>query len=335
MSVTIKDVAIAASVSTATVSHVFNGTRFVAEETKKRVLSAAAQLDYVPNISASGLRSNKSKRIGFLVPAISSFFSVDILDSVEAVLKEQGYQVVLGCSHENLEIEKEQIDVFNMQQIDGLLMFPAPGDHSYLDQMPRKYPIVFIDRAADNCQRDLFVGDNVQATYELVQKMIQDGHRNIGIITGTEGVSALKERVEGYKKALKESQIPFIPEYVQKGNSTKKGGYEAAKKLIQDGRVTAIITLAPNMTIGCLRCLMEHQIDIPQKIALVSYGESQWAEITNPPLTTMHHPLDKMGQMAAEKLLSRIQEMANGKEEERQPYETVRLPVEFIRRCTY
>lgn len=125
MAVTIRDVAAAAGVSTATVSHVFNATRFVAPETAERVREAAKQLGYIPSINASSLRSNRSKRIGLLVPSIASFFSVDILDAVEQVLVKNGYQLVLGCSHENLEREKEQVDIFNYQQIDGMLMFPA------------------------------------------------------------------------------------------------------------------------------------------------------------------------------------------------------------------
>ena len=111
MAVTIKDVAAAAGVSTATVSHVFNATRFVAPETAERVREAAKQLGYIPSINASSLRSNRSKRIGLLVPSIASFFSVDILDAVEQVLVKNGYQLVLGCSHENLEREKEQVDI--------------------------------------------------------------------------------------------------------------------------------------------------------------------------------------------------------------------------------
>ena len=123
MAVTIKNVAAAAGVSTATVSHVFNATRFVAPETAERVREAAKQLGYIPSINASSLRSNRSKRIGLLVPSIASFFSVDILDAVEQVLVKNGYQLVLGCSHENLEREKEQVDIFNYQQIDGMLCF--------------------------------------------------------------------------------------------------------------------------------------------------------------------------------------------------------------------
>ena len=336
MAVTNRDVAAAAGVSTATVSHVFNGTRFVAEPTKRRVLEVAKQLQYVPNVSASSLRSNKSKRIGLLVPYISSYFSVNILDAVEQVMKENGYQVVLGCTHDKLEREKQQVDSFNFQQVDGMLMFPAPGDHSYLDRMQRKYPIVFIDRGAECCERDMIVGNNEQATYELVCQMIREGHRRIGIVNSKEKLSSLKERIIGYKRALEENGIPFEPQFVQEEEGTKEGAYRATERLIEDGRVTVILPLSPTLTIGCMRCLVKNQIKIPDEIALVGYGDSDWAEVTNPPLTTMLHPLFEMGQMAARKLLERLEESEVTEHGGIiAPYETVRLPIRLIRRKSF
>ena len=274
-------------------------------------------------------------RIGLLVPEIASFFSVNILDGIENILKAKGYQVILGCSHENLDAEKEQVAIFNYQQIDGLIMFPAPGDHSYLNEMPRKYPIVFLDRSAENCERDLFVGENEKTSYELVNQMIRDGHRNIGVILGKEGVSAIVKRLDGYKRALEDNHIPFEPEFVQNGNSTSGGGYRAAERLLKQGKVTAILSLSPVMTIGCMDCLIQHEVKVPQEIALVSFGESEWAGITNPPLTTVTHPLLKMGELAAWKLLERLEEAENAKEGEHKPYEIVRLPMELIRRSSY
>lgn len=336
MAVTIKDVAAAAGVSTATVSHVFNATRFVAPETAERVREAAKQLGYIPSINASSLRSNRSKRIGLLVPSIASFFSVDILDAVEQVLVKNGYQLVLGCSHENLEREKEQVDIFNYQQIDGMLMFPAPGDHSYLDSLPKDYPIVFLDRSADNCVRDAVMGNNEQAAYEIVCQMICEGHRCIGVVNGTEGVSALTERVEGYKRALRDNGIPFDPALVQNGASTSKGGYQATRQLLENRQISAILSLSPAMTVGCFHYLIEHKIPVPQQIAIVSFGDSEWAEITDPPLTTMRHPLFEMGQMAAQRLLMRLEEAAKAEQgQPKAPYETVRLPIGIVRRKTF
>lgn len=336
MAVTIKDVAAAAGVSTATVSHVFNATRYVVPETAQRVREVAKQFGYVPSISASSLRSKRSKRIGLLVPSIASFFSVDILDAVEQVLMKNGYQLILGCTHENLEREKDQIDIFNYQQVDGLIMFPAPGDHSYLDHMPRSYPIVFLDRKADNCIRDVVAGDNEQSVYDVVCEMIRAGHRSIGIINGAEHVSALTERAEGYKRALHDNGILYEPDFVQNVVATERGGYLAAEKLVSDGRVSAILALSPAMTIGCFHYLTAHKIAIPKQIALVCFGDNEWAEITNPPLTTMRHPMFEMGKLAAQQLLKRLHEAERSEADKpKAPYEDIRLPIEIVRRATF
>ena len=333
MAVTIKDVAGAAQVSTATVSHVLNETRYVSEETRRKVYDAVRELGYVPNMNAAGLRNGKTKRIALLVPAIGSFFSIDILESVEQVFRKEGYQVIIGCSREDLRCERDQVDVFNYQQVDGMLMFPAPGDHSYLNQMPRKYPIVFIDRSAENCQRDLFIGDNEQAVYELVKQMIAAGHRSIGLINGVEGVSVMAERIRGYRRALEEADIPFDETLIRNGNSQSEGGYRAAEWFVQDGRVTAILSLTATMTLGCMKYLTLHKVPVPQRIAVVGFGETEWAEITQPPLTTLRHPLFEMGRRAAERLIMRIKEAESGAKPE--PYETVRMPIELVRRETF
>ncbi|AEC01343.1 LacI family DNA-binding transcriptional regulator [Parasphaerochaeta coccoides] len=331
---TIKDVARVAKVSTATVSHVFNGTRFVSEKTTERVRRVAQDLGYVSNINAVGLRSNKTKRIGLLVPAIASFFYVDILDAIEQVLVKNGYQLVIGCSHENLQREKEQVGIFNFQQIDGMLMFPAPGDHGYLDVMPRKYPIVFIDREAEGCCRDAVIGDNFNSTYEAISCVINEGHQMIGILSGPEGISALKERVQGYKQALQEHGIVFDPELVVSDVSSSTGGYEATRRLLFHRRPTAILSLSPAMAVGCLQYLHEHDIKVPEEIALLSFGDTEWMSVTAPPLTALQHPMFDIGQLAAKVLLKRLEEeQDSGKP--REDFQTYRLPVSMIRRDSF
>lgn len=330
---TIKDVAVAAKVSTATVSHVLNETRYVSEEVRTRVLKAVSALGYVPNMNAVGLRNGKTRRIALLVPAMGSFFSIDIMESVERVFREEGYQLILGCSQEDLQCEKDQVDVFNYQQVDGMLMFPAPGDHSYLDALPRKYPIVFIDRAAENCQRDIFLGDNEHGVYEVVKKMIEAGHRHIGVINGISGLSVMIERLNGYRRALEEFGLPYDPELVRGGYSQCEGGYKATEWFLDDGRVTAIVSFTGTMTLGCMKYLTQHKIAIPDRIAVVGFGETEWAEISHPPLTTLGHPLYEMGHRAAERLIWRIKEAERN--EEVAPYETVRMPITLVRRETF
>lgn len=334
MPVTIKDVAEAARVSIATVSHVLNETRYVSENTKKKVHNAIRELNYIPNVNAAGLRGNRTKRVGFLVPEIGSFFSVDIMGAVEQVLKQYDYQLILGCSHDNIEIEREQVNVFMYQQVDGMIIFPAPGNHSYLDRLQRRIPIVFIDREAEGCTRDLFIGDNEVATHDVVVELIREGHRRIGVINGIYDISSTNDRVKGYKRALAENGILFDPELIGVGVTGDGGVYRAMQHLIRNKGISAVIALTSSLSLECMMYLTEHDISVPEQVAVVSFGETDWAKISKPPLTTLRHPLFEMGMMASKCLLRRIEEESNTKGK-KAPYETVRLPIELIRRQSF
>jgi LacI family transcriptional regulator len=328
MRVTIKDVAMWAGVSTATVSHVFNKTRYVSDETTKKVKNAAKELGYVSNSIARSLRSNKSNCIGLLVPNISNYFSVDIIEPIEWVLRKHGYRLIIGYSHEDIECEKEQVEMLNSQQIDGMLMFPSPGDHSYLKKMNYGYPIVFLDRKAKGYDADCVMGNNEDATFEAISLLIKSGHRSIGIINGISGISTTDERMQGYVKALETHNIPIDSALIKSGNSQFESGYERTKELLIDGRMTALFVANNLMTIGALHCLIKMGVKIPDEVALLGVGDSIWAEVTNPPLSVLRHPTISMGKKAAEVLLQRIKKGGHD-------YKDYRLPMEMVRRKTF
>ncbi|MFW5996110.1 MAG: LacI family DNA-binding transcriptional regulator, partial [Halanaerobiaceae bacterium] len=200
-----KDVAERAGVSTATVSHVINETRFVAEETRNEVLKAMKELKYYPNSAARILRKKESKIIGLVVPDISNFFFTGLARKIETVIKKKGYNIILGNSDEKIENEVEQIKIMNSYLIDGLIMAPARGDQSYLDEdflADNNFPIVFIDRMPKGYHGDCVLVDNEHASYKAVNYLIQQGHRRIGIITGLPELTTTEERLIGYKKAF-------------------------------------------------------------------------------------------------------------------------------------
>lgn len=175
-------------------------------------------MGYIPNNLAKSLRSNESKKIGLLVPNISNYFSVDIISDINEVLSEKGYQVILGYSYENVSTEKEQMDLFFQEQVDGVIMFPAPGDHSYLNGTKRRVPIVLIDRKADGLEADCVTGNNEEAVYDAVSQMIKAGHKRIGILKGQSGISNTEDRLRGYIRALKEHGLEVDSELIKEGS---------------------------------------------------------------------------------------------------------------------
>ncbi|SDI67419.1 LacI family DNA-binding transcriptional regulator [Alteribacillus bidgolensis] len=325
----IKEVAKKANVSTATVSHVINGTRFVADPTKEKVFQAMKELDYRPNMVARSLRSRKSYTIGLLVPLVaddtSNFFFMSIANGIEQVLKENGYNLILSNSNENIETEREQIEVFNTQFIDGLVIAPVNGmDANYEKDLLGDYPVVVIDRKPSEFQGDVVLVNNRKATYDAVSSLLKKGHRSIGYISGALGITTSDERLGGYKDALKEYSVPFEHRFIKEGPATFRSGYELASKLLKEG-VTALFAANNVMTMGAMSFLQEQKVNIPNEIAVIGYDDYDWMKVMSPPLSVVKQPSFELGKKAVEQLLKR---MEGSLEESKE----VLLEAEFIER---
>jgi LacI family transcriptional regulator len=326
MKITMKDVAQKAGVSTATVSHVINKTRFVKKETKDKVLRVMKKLDYYPNSSAQSLRSKKSKVIGLIVPDISNFFFTAVIRGIESRLKKCRYTLILADSDENLEIEKDQIKVFNAKLIDGLILAPTSGDHTFLKKLSnRNIPIVFIDRKPQGyCPGDCMLVENVEGAYKAVSMLIKKGHSRIGVIAGLPGLTTSKERIIGYKKALVNYGIKVDQNLIKIGDGRHDSGYKLMKELLLNTNITALFVVNNLMTIGAINFLKEKQIKVPDELAIIGFDDYKWASITNPPLSVVKQPSRRIGEKASELLIRRI------KKEETGDYKVYRLPVTLV-----
>lgn len=308
----IKDVAAMSGVSTATVSHVINGTRYVSEEVSLKVKEAMKELNYVPNRIARTLRSHQSHLIGLIIPVkeatdtANAFFMI-VAQGIEETLTRNGYKLILCNSHENPEKEKEHLQMFNAQLVDGLILAPTGNDYSYLDDLLKKqYPIVFIDRKPQNYQGDYILSNNFQGAYDATKHLIEKGHKHIGFMSGELGLTTSNERLKGYKQALVDSNIAFNESYIKEDGASLENGYKLAKEFIEQQEVSAIFIANNIMTMGAISYFQEQYIKIPAEIAIVGFDDYQWAKIINPPLTTVKQPAFELGQKAAEVILERI-----------------------------
>ncbi|ADD03335.1 transcriptional regulator, LacI family [Thermoanaerobacter italicus Ab9] len=328
MAANIKDVARKANVSTATVSHVINNTRYVSEEVKSRVIQAMKELNYRPNSVARSLRSKKSNTIGLIVPVrvedTSSFFFMSVAQGIESALKKHGYNLLLSNSNENIEYEKEQIRIFNSLLIDGLIITPTAEEHSYLNEiLTTSYPVVFIDRRPRGVEGDCVLSDGYTGTYEAICYMIQKGYKRIGYISGPMGLTTSDERFEGYKRAILDNGFEIELSLIKEAEATYKNGYELAKELVNEQKVTAIFAANNVMTIGALEFLQEQNLKIPEDVAIIGFDDYEWTKIISPPLTVVkQYPYD-LGIKAAEVLLDRIK---NPKKK----YKEYRLPTKLV-----
>ncbi|MBH0168335.1 LacI family DNA-binding transcriptional regulator [Fictibacillus sp. 18YEL24] len=314
MAVNMKEVALKANVSTATVSHVINETRYVAEETKQKVFQAMKELNYRPNPVARNLRSRKSNIIGLIIPVqsddTSNFFFMSIAHGIGSILKVHGYQLIVSNTNEELEMEREQIIMFNDQFIDGLIMAPTSQSHEFLHQeLKGDYPVVFIDRKPEGYNRgDFILSDGKKGTYDAIKLLLSKGHKRIGFVTGPLGISTSDERLEGYKLALLEHGIPLDNSLIKEAVPTLENGYNLTKELLSSSDVSAVLAANNVMTMGVVKCLQDHKKVIPNDVAVIGFDDYEWAKITTPSLTMIKQPSFELGVKAAEAILRRIEE---------------------------
>lgn len=312
MSAKIKDVAVKAGVSTATVSHVINNTRYVSEPIKVRVFEAMEELQFMPNIIARSLRCRKSQIIGLIVPIKSNDnannFFLSVANGIESVLKRYGYHLLLSNSQEDHKEEMERIKIFNNQFIDGLIIAPTSGIENHSKEtIFGDYPVVFIDRKPRLIQGDSVLINGTKGTYNGIKALMEKGHRKIGFIAGLMGITTTEERLVGYRQALMEFGIPVKETLIKTGDMSWQTGYLLAEELLKERDITALFVANNAMSLGVLRFLQERKIRIPQEVALIGFDDYEWTEVATPSLSVVKQPSYELGVKAAEILLNRIE----------------------------
>lgn len=302
----IKDVAEAAGVSTATVSRVLSEHPHVRSEVRERVLAAVAQLEYRPNLVARNLRSQQSTTIGLIVSDIRNPFFSSISRAVEDTAYAQGYRVIVCNTDENPEKEVLYLQLMRDEQVAGVIISPTRQTMANFTALNLDSPMVLIDRSFRNGEVDAVLLDNVTAAYELTSHLIERGYRRIGAILGEAGTTG-RERRRGYEDALREHDLAPEAGLIKLVQPRVETGYAAVLELLDRSRSPDAIVCGNSMiTAGALQVVHERQLTIPDQLALVGFDETIWASLVRPTITVMDQPTDEIGKSATELLLQRI-----------------------------
>lgn len=306
---TIQDVAQHAGVSIATVSRVINGTTYVNEEVAARVRAAIKELQYQPSRAAQAMRANHSKIIGLLISDIQNPFFTALIRGVEDVTNRNGYSLILCNSDENSRKEQQYIEVLCAERVAGAIVVPTSENPPKLRLFrEHEIPFISVDRRVKDSTTDAVLIDNVQGAYEAVMHLIANGYRRIGVITGPIGTTTGRERLEGYRKALRESGMVNDPALERIDNFKGEGGRKGAHALLDlVPQVDALFTANNLMTMGALEAIHERHLRIPEDIALVGFDEMPWAALSGISLTTVTQPVYELGSTAALRLFQRLQ----------------------------
>ncbi len=305
---TIKDVARQAGVSTATVSHVINGTRYVSSETQSKVLMAIQELGYRPNNIARSLRGGKTGTVGLIFCDLKSPFFSELFQGIETRLGEKGFDVLVINTGYDIKKEKKALDIFFSKKVDGIILVPVndQGEHvKFLIQ--QGIPLVLLDKAIPGIETDLVLVNNFEGSKQMVEYLIGLGHTEIGIISGPLNTTTGKERYKGYVAALKEHQLPIDASFIQISDFTENGGFHAALKFLElANRPSVVYTCNSPMAMGTLEAFKTKNIKIPEEVGLVVFDDLPWFRFVEPPLTSVAQPSFLLGQTAAELVVSRI-----------------------------
>lgn len=306
---TMKHVAEAAGVSTSTVSHVINGTRFVGDATKLRVQRAIDELGYLPNAAARSLTTKRSQTLGVIVGDVSNYFFGELLQGVEETVRPQRYSLIVCNTGETLELEDHSIQLLLGHKVDGIIaMATSERWMSVREAQVRHLPIVFVDRVFAGLEDQRFVGvDNLRGAYIAAEHLIELGHRKIGTLAGALGLSTMRDRLHGFRKAMHDHGLDVPDEWVVPSTLSVDAGHAAAARILMgDDRPTALFIANNYLTLGTLTALRELGVQCPSDVSIVGFDDHPWASVTQPPLTVVRQPAMRIGATAGRMILDSI-----------------------------
>jgi DNA-binding LacI/PurR family transcriptional regulator len=304
----IYDVAKRAGVSVSTVSAVVNATAYVSAPLQRRVRGAIEELGYRPNLLARSLAKQKSHMIGMIVPDISNPFWPQVVRGAEDRAHQAGYTLLLSNSDDDPQKEALYLNVFLAKRVDGIVLAKAPGrlNPKLAAQLrAAKIPIALTVRISEGLPFDRIVLDDRASAYEAVTHLVRLGYQRIGIINGLASVSSSRQRLTGYKKALKDGKRAFAASLVCHGDFRVDSGYRSGLDILKHKPDAAFITNYL-MAVGFMRAMRQYQLRCPEDVAVVTCDDHPWLDSFGLGVTTVNFPKYELGCESCRVLIERL-----------------------------
>jgi LacI family transcriptional regulator len=302
MRVTIKEVAKKCGFSITSVSLVLNNKENkIPESSRQIILEAAEEMGYRPNRLAVGLLKKKTKLLGLVIPDNSNMFFSELSKSVEVAARKRGYSLIYGNTSDVYSRDYEYLKLFVDHQVDGIVItksshLPEKDDIRNMEFLEKSgVPFVVVDRQPKGFKSNMVTVNNVTGGYLATRYLIEQGHSKIGCFTGPLGLTTSQQRLEGYKNALAEADIDFNESFVVEGNFSSGFENKAMTRFI-DEKVTAIFCQNDIMAFGIYREANKFGIKIPTDLSVIGYDNINLCDIVYPGLTTIHQPIDQIGE---------------------------------------
>lgn len=308
--VTIKDIAKALGLSTSTVSRALRDTHEISEATKKLVLSYAKEINYRPNPIALSLKERRTKSIGIVVSEIANNFFSQVIDGIESIAYDKGYNIIITQTHESSAREIENVSLLASRSVDGLIVSLSieSSDSKHLKNLHDKgLPIVFFDRVATDINTHQVIANNEKGAYQATEFLIKQGRKKIAHLTSANFLSNVKERLSGYKKALADNGIEVNEEYIkycQHGGGDDKEALTAVSELMAlKDKPDAIFVAVDRLSNKCLSACKQLNLQVPEDLMIAGFSNSDVLDLFNPTMTSVRQPAFEMGQEAIKMLI--------------------------------
>lgn len=305
---TIYEVAEQAGVSLSTVSRVLNGRKTVNPKMREKVEAAMRELNYRPSSVARSLATNRSDSIGVLVSELDTPFFGEMMQAIEATLREANKHVIITVGHNDQQQEVDAVEFLISRNCDALIMHSeGMTDEQLLAVNRDKLPIAVINRDVQGLENGCFCLDNEQGGYIATQHLIKKGHNKIAYISGPSRKTDAMERLAGHKRALADASIAIDETLIFEGNYKEEDGKQgllALRAIHPD--ITALVCANDWMASGAMSCARDLGLQLPDDLSIVGFDDVVFAHHVYPKLTTVSNPVYKMGEMAAKSILSRV-----------------------------
>ncbi|KRD10812.1 LacI family transcriptional regulator [Flavobacterium sp. Root901] len=321
---TLKQIAKELGVSVSTVSKALNDSPEISEQTKVKIKEYAKLKNYKPNVIGLNLKNRKTKTIGVIIPNILNSFFAKVFSGIEKVADKKGYNVITCISNESLEKEVHTLEMLSNGTIDGFILSVSEEaqklqDYNHFSAIINDgTPIVMFDRIADEVECDKVVVDDFDSALNSTQHLIDLGCKNIALISSVDNLSVGKLRADGYLKALKDNNIPVNEKIILRTDS--EDDMKAKIDSIFDHKIDAIFALDENDSVAALRVSLKKGFKVPEDISIIGFADGILASRRlSPSLTTVSQHGIEIGEVAAKKLIERLEEP----EGETSDYETI------------
>ena len=327
----LKDIAARAGVSMMTVSKALRDVKDVSPETRTRIRKLAAEMGYTPDSVAQGLRNRNTRLLGLVISAVTNPIFARVMMAIEEQAHELDYAILFAQSLNVVEREEEVIRHLLSRRVEGLFITPVyrmePTAAVYEELRRRGTPVVLLGPRAPFCEGFVNVEtDDSTASYTATQHLLELGHRRIAYLAGPRVVPSAQERIEGYRRALREASIEIDDRLIFNAGSTIEEGEKAALQMLNEAPgATAVQAVNDMVAIGAANVFLNQGLQIPRDLSMVGFGNILVAEHFRVPLTTIRQPKLRLGTAAMDSMIRLMRGEAPASK---------RLPAEIIIRAS-